>query len=148
MNNSESGVVIQNRGDESIAFGMGLALLLGSEVVTLATFRFGIAFRFRSLMSISVQPTDFEVVILNHGCDTGERACRFDSESPFQSLSDSESCPGFLRELPANPEIKFRWRFHGETVAIRKRFWLGFRPLFLNSGHIPIQNRLQLTSGV
>ena len=35
-----------------------------------------------------------------------------------------------LRELPTNPEIKFRWRFHGETVAIRKQFWLGFRPLF------------------
>ena len=35
-----------------------------------------------------------------------------------------------LRELPTNPEIKLRWRFHGETVAIRKRFWLGYRPLF------------------
>ena len=52
-----------------------------------------------------------------------------------------------LRELPTNPEIKFRWRFHGEAVAIRKRFWLGFRPPLLNSGHIPIQTRLQLTSG-
>ena len=85
--------MIQNRSDES-PLALGLGLFSGSAVVALAAFRFGITFRLSSLVAISVRSTDFEVVILNHGCDRGERACRSDSESPFQSLSDSESCRG------------------------------------------------------
>ena len=60
----------------------------------------------------------FEVVILNHECDRGERVCRSDSESPFQSLSDSKSCLGSWGNCPPIQKPNFG----GDSMAKLWRF--------------------------
>ena len=128
-----------------------MALFSGSEVVAFATFRFGmvgIAFRLRSLVSSSVRPADFEVVILNHECDRGEKLAvlilnRHSRASAIQN--HVLGLEGTAHQSRNHISVAIPWRNRGDSEAILVRFSYS---LFLNSGHIPIQNRLQLTSGV
>ena len=103
-----------------------MALLSGSEVVAFATFRFGIAFRLRSLVSINVWPTDFEVVILNRGCDRKELAVLILNRHFRASAIQNHvlGLEGTAHQSKIQISVAMPWRNRGDSETILVRFFV------------------------